>query len=263
VVVLTISIGEVHHTRDNHMSYCSKWGLDYALVGRRMIGHESREPHWQKLSASLALMELDYDFVFWIDGDALIADCTKSPDRFLDQMDLAGTSWLFSGDTLIINSGVVLFKNTQVARDILLEIDLLWYPEWSNDMKLRDNAAMAAYLAGARKPSKQDLQKAYTRADECYEKKTLQFCSDIVQGNNRALQHIGVDPKLLQHISYVPKLAINAYLSDLEYLGSNPQATPLSDSIFIFHCAGQTDKAACIQTFLDISHTSTLVCQRT
>jgi hypothetical protein len=275
VVVQTVGINTVHPNLDNHMSYSAKWGLDYALMDQRMIGYGRHTPAWLKIPATLALLELGYDFVMWLDQDALFANCNQSLDFFLDQMDQAGTSWLFSGDTLIINSGIVLFKNTQTTRDILLKIDILWYPGIDADIKVQENGAIAAYLAGARKPIRQDLQKAYEKADECYERQNQQLCEDIKNGNKSALEHIGVDPTLLQHISYVPKLAINAYLSDLvsPILSRNTQ-TPAHhlgqkrepyDSIFIFHCAGQGDKEACKQQFLGITHRNqgSLVCHKT
>ena len=168
VAIQTVNIDAVHLALSNHISYTAKWGSDYVLVDQKL--DPTRSPKWQKIPATLELFEKhEYDYVMWMDSDAIFANCSKSIEPFLQQMELEGTSWLFSGDTLIVNSGQMIFKNTAAARDILKGIDALWFPHWDNQTHgLQDNAAVAAYIGGARRPIQAEVEAAYQRADVCY-----------------------------------------------------------------------------------------------
>jgi len=150
----------------------------------------------------------------------------------MDQMEQDKTSWLFSGDTLVINTGQMMWRNTQAARDILIGADKLWFPEWTHP--LNENAAIAAYLAGARRPNNTEILAAYEIADECFIHRNQQ-CEKLTSGSREALHMVSDDLK--QEITFVPKRAINSYGDDFE------------KGDFIYHCAGQGDKKECMATF--------------
>ena len=188
----------------NHIAYCDKWGYHYEPVTKAFI--IDRGPHWQKLPATLALFDKGYDYVFWIDGDAFFVNCSKSLKPFIDKLEMENSSWLFSGDTLVVNSAQMLWKNTAAARQILNGTDGLYSPNYN--IPLFENGAFAAYLFGARRQDISEIRNAYRIADECYVRKNAQ-CRYLRDGSRQALHLVKEDLK--RHISIVPQRAMNSY----------------------------------------------------
>jgi len=231
VAVQTVAIGDQSRIAlANHRAYCSKWGYHCEVLSQCL---DDRDPAWQKMPHTLNLFKRGYEYVFWVDADAFFTNCGKSLQSLIDKMEQDSSSWLFSGDTLIVNTGQMMWKNTQVARDMLIEADKLWFPEFSHPLK--DNAAIAAYLAGARRPIDAEILAAYEVADECHILQNQQF-QHLKSGSREAL-HM-VSEELKQQISFVSKRAINSYEDDFQ------------KGDFIFHCAGQGDKKECMTRFV-------------
>jgi galactosyl transferase GMA12/MNN10 family len=235
VALLTVAIGDQSRiSLPNHREYCSKWGYHCKFPDQ---GLDNRHPKWQKIPHTLNLLDQGYDYVFWVDGDAFFTNCGQSLQSLTNKMEQDSSSWLFSGDTLIINSGQMMWKNTKAARDLLIGVYKLWSPEWTHFLKLddlADNAAFAAYLAGARRPITAEILAAYKIADECYILRNQQ-CQHLTSGSREAL-HM-VSKELIQHVSFVPKREINSYEDDFH------------KGDFIFHCAGQSNKKECMARF--------------
>lgn len=253
IAVQTISIGLKNHlARENHESYCSKWNYDYFLVEKKY--NESLGYHWQKIPASIDAFDRNkYDYIFWIDADAFFVDCEKSLDHLIRRMKQDNSTWLFSGDTLIINSGQMMWKNTEQSKSILKEVLGLWYPNFDKEQKIFDNGAFASYLAGSRRADRNELHETYKIADQCFHG-NRRMCDWIHSGDSSALKAISIDKKLLDGISYVPQSFINSYRSG---------RSKFENTSFIFHCAGILDKEECIQVFLQELNLAndTLVCK--
>jgi hypothetical protein len=227
----------------NHRSYCNKWGYDYLSMTTRF---DNRSATWQKLPATIhAMRENFYDYIFWIDGDALFANCNVSLDGLVDMMEKENTTWLFSGDTLVINAGQMMWKNNEKALEILTAVDGLWFPGWEHG--LQDNAAFAAYIAGARKADIVDtmtaegkqkansiIRKAYTIADRGYTNRVYRTL--VQEGNRKAIDM--AEENLQRRISFVPQRAINSYMNNYQ------------NGDFVFHCAGYKRKDQCLEKFL-------------
>lgn len=195
-----------------------------------------------------------------MDGDALVTNLSLSLQPWIDKMTQENTSWLFSGDTLLINSGQQIFKNNNFTKTLLAEVDALWFlcnPKKWPCFGLYDNFAFAAYLGGARrdgvpvlnhdgtKRGRRKFEKmrhtyvgsAYKKSDECFIVNVTinpenQQCTWIAHGDRRALH--SVDEALQKEISFVPQRAMNSY-------GKN-----YVPGDFIYHCAGIGDKDACL-----------------
>jgi galactosyl transferase GMA12/MNN10 family len=135
----------------SHQQYADRWGYNNVLVTEAL---DHRTAHWQKIPATLRLFAQGYDYVMWMDGDALVTNLSLSLQPWIDKMTQENTSWLFSGDTLLINSGQQIFKNNNFTKTLLAEVDALWFlcnPKKWPCFGLYDNFAFAAYLGGARR----------------------------------------------------------------------------------------------------------------
>jgi len=232
----------------NRHSYCTKWNHDYVVV-EAPIGlpgegavEVPRSPAWNKIPATLHLLDQrddvhdrpKYEYVMWMDADAIFLNCQLSLQRLVERMEHDRTSWLFSGDTMLINSGQMMWKNNEASRRILREVDALWYAEFDNYHRLQENGAFAAYLGGARNASYAEIQYAYDRSLVC-SKDDQTMCEYTRDGNAMALQLVVRNDWLQRQISLVSQHSINSYF---ENVGAND---------FILHCAGYQQKLYCLE----------------
>ena len=178
-----------------------------------------------------------------MDGDAFFTDCSQSLSGLIHRMEKEDTSWLFSGFRLVINSGQVLWRNSEAAKKIVNDVNDMYFSD--NGVKLWENGLLAAYLAGGG-TNTAELREKYAIADECFIKKNEQ-CQHVRNGNKEmALQF--VNETLRKQITYVPYGTINSY--------ENTDNTK-----FIFHCAGQGNKNRCKSDFEEINNVDLNVCQ--
>jgi hypothetical protein len=244
---------------DNHKSYANKWGYTYISVRERTVART--HPAWQKIPATILILN-DFDYVMWVDGDAFFMNCTISLEPLLHRMEHEQTSWLFSGDTNIVNSGQMIWKSNKITRQLLQDIDRLYYPKFRRYHTLFENGAIAAYLGGARQPDTADIDRGFNQVNRCWHDfQQLQnvsipdpaltpfdeyppFCKLVEAGDRSALEAV-VDQSLLPHITFVSYRFINSYLRNYQ------------PGDFIFHCAG-FDKTICVDVFRDRFHVSPL-----
>lgn len=121
--VCTLAIGEeyklaVEPSQQTKRDYCSLHGYDY--IDDESVYDKSRPIAWSKLLLIKKYLP-KYDYVVWIDADAIIMDLTqKLEDKIylMDDKDLMVIS-----DFYQINSGVIFVKNTPKA----LEFIDTWY----------------------------------------------------------------------------------------------------------------------------------------
>eukprot|EP00977_Amphora_coffeiformis_P001707 scaffold336_cov196-Amphora_coffeaeformis.AAC.12 len=180
IAVQTVAIGNRSSIAlVNQRTYCSKWGYHFKVLTKSL---DERHPAWQKIPFTLNLFDQGYDHVYWIDGDAFFTICNQSLQPLIDRMEQDNSTWLFSGDTLLINSGQMMWKKMPAARAILIGVDRLWFPKWDSLHLLRDNAAFAAYLTGARNAMGDEIRAAYRLADE--------QCGYLVSGSREALHAV-------------------------------------------------------------------------
>jgi len=223
MAIMCLSMGISSRTASNHQSYADMWGYDYIEFKSKI---DSRKPERQKFIATLKVFERpeSYTHVFWIDADAFFTNCSESLSKFVYQMHAERTSWLFSGDNFVINSAQILWKNDEIAKNILQKMD-----SWLHKLRemkqgyWRDNEVLLAYLGGANEPVMTQLEVGLGITSTCQRQGDQEQCNWNREGTKKYGLHM-VPKDRKEHLSYVPYGEINNYYVDKNNL--------------IFHCAG-------------------------
>ena len=137
----TANLGYVDSTRPNHEAYARKHGYDYwhrrglisdSYVDPR-VSAERISHRWglylQKIHAVKEALEYEnhrYQYVFWLDPDAVFSDLERSLESFVTTYGRGRTSqvekefWvatdLFNSAASTVNAGVFMVKNTESGR---------------------------------------------------------------------------------------------------------------------------------------------------
>jgi hypothetical protein len=118
-------------------NYCNKHGYDYILQKEPL--QEDCYTSYQKPLFLLKYIQ-DYDYVMWIDSDAIIAnDNIKLEDKISEHVD----RWIFYTEdpaSWPLNSGVLIFKNCEQSIDLLNKWWDIRRPNKNHPWRL-DNAA--------------------------------------------------------------------------------------------------------------------------
>ncbi|MEO1749524.1 MAG: putative nucleotide-diphospho-sugar transferase, partial [Pseudomonadota bacterium] len=120
--------------------------------GMELRAHDScdvdRSPYWYKVHFARLLFEEGFDFIFWVDTDAVFVDLeTSIKQEIEDDKDLyfcvENHAILGTYSRNRINSGVFVMRNSQLARDFL---DVVWKTSAFEDHDWPDQAAIIAVL---------------------------------------------------------------------------------------------------------------------
>lgn len=137
----------------NHFTYCQWHDYDYALFEYQY--DERREPHWSKIALmDVFLFSLGYEYAMWVDYDSLFMNFSVSVD---DMFKAAGGNYDFLGsqaDTMLINSGHLLFRNTKWTKKFL---DDVWNTEPRPKYRNREQSAIAILLHGGHSGKQRDM----------------------------------------------------------------------------------------------------------
>jgi hypothetical protein len=214
------------------VAYASRHRHDLHLLTRALVNDTGRSAHWQKIPASRILLSLgaansqgtleaSYDHVVWLDLDALVINMEVSLRSMVAHASRMATL-IVSGDTLVVNTGVVIWRSARSSIELL---DRLWaiHPTY----RLHDNGALAIALAGCT-PADSFRQWAacYNRMDR----------GDLVNaslraGDPAALEALGVAPEWRDRVHLVPQRMMNSRLG-----GTSLERYEPGD--FILHVAG-------------------------
>ncbi len=112
VCVASILIGDLPYktaAKSNHTEYCARHGYNYFCLEQPISAHH---PMWQKPELLRRLLNDEFDWVFWMDGDSFFMDLEK------DLLSLTLRADLYvSGDSNdLANTGHMLFRNTTWSR---------------------------------------------------------------------------------------------------------------------------------------------------
>lgn len=223
IALMCVSIGMDSPVGKNHQSYADRWNYDYIQIQNKL---DDRMPERQKFAATLRVMNAvaGYTHVFWLDADAFFTNCSESLEKYVWQMQLDNSSWLFSGDNYVINSAQILWKNDQIARVILTTMDD-WVTRMTEMEKAfwRDNEVLLAYLGGANLPTLMELEKGLVITSTCQRNGDQMQCRWNREGDrDLALHMVPIDRR--EKLSYIPYGEINQY--------------EVRSDTRIFHCAG-------------------------
>ena len=109
-----------HYTIDTNKKYAHRNGYDFVLIKEP---YDANVTHaWQKIPAMENLLEKGYDFVFYIDTDAIVNKqnirienfLKKYPNDLLVCSDVGNSNGKYK-----VNGGVVIARNTKNAKKLL------------------------------------------------------------------------------------------------------------------------------------------------
>jgi galactosyl transferase GMA12/MNN10 family len=103
---------------------------------------DGRPPAWTKVPLLYNLME-SFDFILWIDADAIILDFSQDPVDLLPKDAYQAMVKHQSGELVSPNTGVWLLRSGQRSRDFLREV---WNSEQFIEHRYWENAAVIDLL---------------------------------------------------------------------------------------------------------------------
>jgi hypothetical protein len=110
----------------NKLDYANKHGYDFIYFDK--VIDPSRPPQWSKVKAIEYALQ-DYDWVWWIDIDALIMEFDVKLESIIDEnYDIIFTANKYS----YLSNGSSFFKNSQVSRQFLKDCYELQIPYLKN-----------------------------------------------------------------------------------------------------------------------------------
>lgn len=143
ICVCSFNVGEKYKqaTKYSHLSkklYCEKWG--YGFCDDESIYDPSRHPAWSKIPLLKKCMqqkndngEQTYDFIVWIDADAMIMNNEIHLEDFIDKYMKPGKDFLVCRDNgYRINTGVWFMRNCEYTNAIL---DKVWNNTTEGEME--------------------------------------------------------------------------------------------------------------------------------
>ena len=109
-----------------HRVYCLKNNYDYKCFYEIPDYLKNRHPAWCKIHYLLEMLKLEYDYIFWIDADAFfcnfdmkIEEWIKPNKNLILARDAGANFSQWNKYKHLINSGVMIFKNTEWSKTIL------------------------------------------------------------------------------------------------------------------------------------------------
>ena len=215
IAVVSVAIGKNEHdTNDyynkpwvqfaikNHQSYCEKHGYSYHLKSRSDIGNNNdnddndddnnndrsgsnsgsrnrRSPHWEKvkyMKSIMTRMNDSVDYILWMDIDSIFTNTSISVEHIVKYYGVR--DFAFAGESLIIRSGNMLFRNSYWSRQML---DDVWSIDGSvnmNNVTLdigtgMDNAAFAIYLTGGKGKGQGERKRNHQNVDMHFKDKVV------------------------------------------------------------------------------------------
>ena len=94
-------------------AYCKKHGYDFSFSTENLF--PDRHPAWGKLPIIRKAID-NYDWVMWIDDDAMFANHAISLESIIEKYGANGVDIIVAKDMTDLNSGVMLFRNTDFVR---------------------------------------------------------------------------------------------------------------------------------------------------
>ena len=97
----------------SNKSYAEKHGYDWREYWEAL--DKSRPPAWNKILYILKALEKGYDWVFWIDADAIIMNDSIKLTKFIDDE----YDFILCKDAFSWNTGAWFVKNSEKAKELL------------------------------------------------------------------------------------------------------------------------------------------------
>lgn len=106
-----------------HQLYANRHQYDYQVFSKKYFSN--RTAHWEKLNCLLEMLNQSYDYVMWIDADAIFYNFDFKLEEWLQ---MYPTEMYFSSDypyssssKNYINTGIMIMKNTDWVKNFIHE----------------------------------------------------------------------------------------------------------------------------------------------
>lgn len=153
----TLDIKYIDTAIDNHKRYAKKHGYDYIfrnnLITVKYVNPKRHSKvfqnglYWQKIQAVKDALESGYEWVLWIDPDALFTDFDTRIEDLLSQYRKNDEEFLIAHEGFcFVNTGVFLVHQSAWAHEMLNHIELL-FPKYKNTL-LPEQLAVQDYVLG-------------------------------------------------------------------------------------------------------------------
>lgn len=142
----TLDVDYIDVAKGNHIGYSTKHGYDYYFRNNNIDGGKFRDPqadtklfqlglYWQKITAVQDALNEDYQWVVWIDADAIFTNFDTTIESVIAKYpnkDLIIAPDHFAGLHDKINAGIFIVRNTEWSRNFFTVISDL-YPRYRNN----------------------------------------------------------------------------------------------------------------------------------
>jgi hypothetical protein len=108
----------------NKKKYCEKYNIDYKFFLGRL---SKRHAQWDKIQCLIQLLP-HYDYVVWMDSDTVFNNFDISLVDFIsenkdyDSLFCSDVCYEVNSKHLLVNTGVMIFKNTEWSSDLLNKV---------------------------------------------------------------------------------------------------------------------------------------------
>ena len=216
---------------ENHRQYAAKHNYTYLLQTVPLVDDSGKEvaAYWTKISLIKKLLRPPhtFDWVFWIDSDAIVVNMAQSIENLLhdpthnivlESSSRPVTSLIFSGDTNAINDGVLLFRRTDYSHYIIDEVIKIGAKLDAAGVRIgmgADNAAFSIFLGGC------NSSMQHSTYQQCFDRVNLGFNQETVReikpvkklicAGDRAIYAKMIEPSILLHVAPLPQRAFQGY----------------------------------------------------
>lgn len=210
------------YTRAMQSEYASRHGYDfYALRRPFEMRNSTRTNHYQKILSTQYLLDFQpphhntkpYDYIFWMDADTMIMNMSKTLEAIVESAP-PNKHAIICGDTNVVNSAQLLWKNTKSTRKILQDLwDMYDGPE--GKVPIFENGLLASMIAGCTPQSTPDEKLQcyesvdfYTPPKRRAQSKRISMFGDVSQ--------VPIAPWAKDAFYWVPKRTMNSYAQDVQ-----------------------------------------------
>lgn len=145
--------------------YCQNFGFDFIFKDK--LYYSDRSAVWSKIPCLLQIMQQDYDYVMWIDSDAIIANPKFNVTTLFDDHDI-----YYNVDVFGLNFGVFALKNSEISKAFLKDIDNS-YNQYKNVNFYEQAAAWNLIKNKYRAYSKEIPARTWNSYDNAYGHRTI------------------------------------------------------------------------------------------
>ena len=141
IALCSVALGEryaeiVEPCLRSQAEYCAAQGYDYALL-KSAPGSQSRPPAWYKVPLVYKLMQAGYDYVAFIDADAMVTNPHISIEPFCAMLRKEEKVLYLAEDERCPNTGVFFVRN---CPDAVRLLDLLWMHDFGDHLLWEQDA---------------------------------------------------------------------------------------------------------------------------